>query len=103
MFYTARPYAGAALIADVLERHPGVRVELVGQNSSDVFDDLRRGRLEAARIAVPGAISEGMTVVPVAHDELVYIRADLNRTGKPRTAAQLATANTVMPHSTHRA
>src|SRR5690606_6226106 len=36
MFGTARLYAGAQLIADVLQRHPGVRVELVGQNSSDV-------------------------------------------------------------------
>ncbi|HEY9563522.1 MAG TPA: LysR family transcriptional regulator [Nocardioides sp.] len=103
MFGTARLYAGAALIADVLERHPGVRVELVGQNSSDVFDDLRRGRLEAAMIAVPGVISEGMTVVPVAHDELVYISADLDRIRQPITAAKLATANLVMPDSTFRA
>src|SRR3954447_12717675 len=36
MFGTARLYAGASLIADVLKRHPGVRVELIGQNSSDV-------------------------------------------------------------------
>ena len=42
MFGTARLYAGAALIADVLERHPGVRVELVGQNSTDVMEQLRR-------------------------------------------------------------
>ena len=42
MFGTARLYAGASLIADVLKRHPGVRVELIGQNSSDVQDHLRR-------------------------------------------------------------
>lgn len=103
MFGTARLYAGAALIADVLQRHPGVRVELVGQNSSDVFDDLRRGRLEAAIIAVPGVLSEGMTVVPVAHDELVYISADPERLRTPITAAKLAGANLVMPETTFRA
>jgi DNA-binding transcriptional LysR family regulator len=48
MFGTPRLYAGAALIADVLQRHPGVRVELIGQNSSEVQEDLRRGRIEAA-------------------------------------------------------
>ena len=37
----ARLYAGAALIADVLERHPGVRVELIGQNSTDVQEQPR--------------------------------------------------------------
>src|SRR3546814_19781014 len=83
MFGTARLYAGAALIADVLERHPGVRVELVGQNSSDVFDDLRRGRLEAAMIAVPAVISQGMTVVPVAHDERDYTTPEPARTRQP--------------------
>src|SRR6478736_1290037 len=47
MFGIARLYAGAGLIADVLARYPGVRVELVGQNSTEVAEDLRRGRLEA--------------------------------------------------------
>src|SRR5688500_6231422 len=61
MFGTARLYAGAGLVADVLTRHPGVRVELVGQNSTDVQEDLRRGRIEAAMIAVP-TVSEGMAV-----------------------------------------
>ena len=45
MFGLAHLYAGAALIADVLEDHPGVRVELVGQNSADVQEQLRRGLL----------------------------------------------------------
>ena len=36
IFGTARLYMGATLVADVLERHPGLRVELIGQNSSEV-------------------------------------------------------------------
>jgi len=79
MFGTARLYASAGLVADVLARHPGVRVELVGQNSSDVLEDLRRGRLEAAMIAVPQISSEGMEVTPVARDELVYVSAHPER------------------------
>src|SRR4051794_16893534 len=45
MFGIARLYGGSGLIADVLTRYPGVRVELIGQNSTEVFEDLRRGRL----------------------------------------------------------
>ena len=96
MFGTARLYAGAALIADVLERHPGVRVELIGQNSTDVQEQLRRGRLEAAMIAVPVA-SEGLEVRPVARDELVYISADPERLRTPVTAQRLSRSSLVMP------
>ncbi len=103
MFGTARLYAGADLVADVLARYPGVRVELVGQNSSDVFDDLRRGRIEAAMIAVPSVTSDGMTVTPVARDELVYVSADPERLTTPITAQRLARASLVMPETTWRA
>ncbi|WP_310961577.1 LysR family transcriptional regulator [Nocardioides terrisoli] len=103
MFGTARLYAGAALIADVLARHPGVRVELVGQNSTDVQEDLRRGRLEAAMIAMPQVASEGMSVTPVAQDELVYISADPEKLRTPVTAHRLSRASLVMPETTWRA
>ncbi|MQW74295.1 LysR family transcriptional regulator [Nocardioides sp. dk4132] len=103
MFGTARLYAGAGLVADVLARHPGVRVELVGQNSLDVQEDLRRGRLEAAMIAVSSAASEGLTITPVARDELVYISADHSRLTSPLTAHRLAQASLVMPETTWRA
>jgi len=102
MFGTARLYAGASLVADVLARYPGVRVELVGQNSSDVQDQLRRGRLEAAMIAVPSVQSEGMTVTPVARDELVYISNDPARLATPVTAHRLSLASLVMPETTWR-
>lgn len=103
MFGTARLYAGAGLVADVLARHPGVRVELVGQNSSEVQEDLRRGRLEAAMISVPSVESEGMQVTPVARDEIVYISADPETLASPITAKKLAAASLVMPETTWRA
>src|SRR3954468_4001156 len=102
MFGTARLYAGAGLVADVLERYPGVRVELVGQNSTEVQEDLRRGRLEAAMIAMPQVESEGMQVIPVAKDEIVYISADPDKLASPRTAKKLSQASLVMPETTWR-
>jgi DNA-binding transcriptional LysR family regulator len=102
MFGTARLYAGAGLVADVLARHPGVRVELVGQNSTDVQEDLRRGRIEAAMIAVPQVSSEGLHVTPVARDELVYISAEPDRLRSPVSAQRLAQASLVMPETTWR-
>jgi DNA-binding transcriptional LysR family regulator len=101
MFGTARFYLGAQLVADVLERHPGVRVELIGQNSTEVQEDLRRGRLEAAIIAIPVA-TEGMTVRPVARDELVYISTDPERLKKPVTATALGKASLVMAETSWR-
>jgi DNA-binding transcriptional LysR family regulator len=102
MFGTARLYAGASLIADVLKRHPGVRVELIGQNSSDVQEQLRRGFIEAAMIAMPQVRSEGMTVTPVATDELVFVSADPEKLTSPITAHRLGQAQLVMPETTWR-
>lgn len=103
MFGAARLYAGSKIVAEVLERHPGVRVELVGQHSHEVQEELRRGRLEAALIAVTNLESEGIHVTPVARDELVYISADHDRLSTPVTAARLAKATLVMPETTWRA
>lgn len=101
IFGTARLYLGAALVADVLQRHPGLRVELVGQNSSEVVEELRRGRLEAAMIALPVA-DDGMAVRPVAREELVYISADPAHLASPVTPKALAAAELVLPETTWR-
>ncbi|GAB6986039.1 LysR family transcriptional regulator [Nocardioides pyridinolyticus] len=103
MFGIARLYAGSGLIADVLARYPGVRVELIGQNSTEVFEDLRRGRLEAAMLAVSTVTSEGMTVTPIAREELVYVSTDPERVASPVTANRLSQASLVMPETTYRA
>ncbi len=102
MFGTARLYAGAGLVADVLARHPGVRVELIGQNSHEVAEELLRGRLEAAMIAVSSIASEGMEITPVARDEVVYISNAPERLAGPVTAKRLAEASLVMPETTWR-
>ena len=94
-FGTARLYLGSALVADVLREHPRVRLELIGQNSMEVLQDLRHGRLEAAVIALPIA-DEGLQVQPLMRDELVYVSADPQRVRKPVTAAELAAAPLVL-------
>jgi len=103
MFGIARLYAGAGLIADVLDRYPGVRVELVGQNSTQVAEDLRRGHLEAAMLAVDTVESEGLTITPVAREELVFISADPARLETPVSAHRLSLASLAMPETTYRA
>jgi DNA-binding transcriptional LysR family regulator len=102
IFGIARLYISATLIGDVLERYPGVRVELVGQNSTEVLDDLRRGRTEAALVVSPPT-DEGLEVLPVARDELVYVSAHADRVRTPVTAKRLAEAPLVMPDTTWRA
>lgn len=103
MFGSARFYASADLVADVLERYPGVRLELIGAHSIDVQDQLRRGQLEAALIAVSQLSSEGLTIMPVARDELVYISADPAALATPVTAERLASARLAMAETTWRA
>ena len=103
VFGTARLYMGAQLVADMLERHPGVRVELIGQNSTEVQEQLRRGHIEAAMISVDQVDTEGMTVAPVAREELGLLTMDQERTRQPVTAQDLATAALVMPETTWRA
>lgn len=102
IFGIARLYVSATLVADVLDRYPGVRVELVGQNSIEVMEELRRGRIEAAMIAAPPT-SEGVTITPVARDELVYLSVHPERVAGPVSARRLSEAPLVMPETTWRA
>jgi len=95
VFGTARLYLGSALVADVLREHPRVRLELIGQHSTEVLTDLRHGRLEAAVIALPIA-DEGLEVRPLIRDELVYVSADPHRVRRPVTATDLAAAPLVL-------
>ena len=104
MFGTARLYAGAGLVADVLARHPGVRVELVGQNSSDVTERAAAGPDRGGDDRDLHSLeSEGLEITPVARDELVYVSDDPDRLATPVTAHRLAQASLVMPETTWRA
>lgn len=95
VFGTSRLYLDSDLVADVLDRHPGVRIELVGLNSYDVLGQLRRGRVEAAIVALPIA-DDRLQVTPIMRDELVYVSAVPDRLLRPITAAVLAQAPLVL-------
>lgn len=101
MFGAARLYPGAALVADVLERHPGLRVELVGTNSTVVIDELRQGRLQAAIVAIP-VVDDSLAVRPIARDELVYVSADPERVGQPVTPKRVSEAPLVLADASFR-
>ncbi|MFF4923532.1 LysR family transcriptional regulator [Kitasatospora sp. MY 5-36] len=96
VFRTARHYLGSHLVADVLTRHPGLRVELVGPHSVPVLEQLRRGALEVAVVALPFGGAD-VTARRVMRDELVYVSADAARASAPVTPAQLAAAQLVLP------
>ncbi|MFE7526122.1 LysR substrate-binding domain-containing protein [Kitasatospora sp. NPDC057542] len=101
VFHTARLYLGSELVADVLERHPGLRLELIGPHSVPVLDQLRRGLLEAAVVALPFG-DQDATVRPVLRDELVYVSADPARVRASVTPSELAAAQLVLPDVSRR-
>ncbi len=99
VFGTSRLYLDSGLISDILDRYPGVRIELIGRNSNDVQDQLRRGHLEAAIIALP--ISDArLQVTPIMRDEVVYVSAVADRIQRPVTATVLAGAPLVLAEAT---
>jgi DNA-binding transcriptional LysR family regulator len=95
MFGTARLYFGAQIIADLLDRHPGIRVELVGQNSTEVATAVQNGELEAGVVALP-IDDDGLELEPLLHDELVYVSTTPERVARPVTATALADAQLVL-------
>lgn len=88
-FGSARHYLLGDLVADFRARHPEVRVRVLGQNSSEVADAVRDGRLEAALIVLP-IDDEGLDVRPAVRDEVLYTSADPQRTRAPATIERLA-------------
>ena len=95
VFGTARIYLASTVVLALLARHPGVRVELVGQNSAEVQEELRRGRMEAAVIALPVA-DPNLEVHILLRDELLYVSAHPDRLQQPVTGARLAQAPLVL-------
>ena len=89
MFGTASGYLIADLVGDFRKRYPGVRLRLVGQNSSLVADAVRAGRLEAALVVLP-VDDEGLELRPVHREELVVVGRSPERLGEAMTIERLA-------------
>src|SRR5918995_1241198 len=95
MFGTASGFLLARLVADFRSRHPSVRLRLVGQNSSEVAEDVRRGRLEAGLVVLP-VDDEGLEIRPARREEVVYVSSDDERVRRPVTIERLAAAPLIL-------
>jgi DNA-binding transcriptional LysR family regulator len=94
-FGSAHHYLLAELVEDFRTRHPGVRVRAVGQNSAEVADAVRDGRLEAGLVALP-IDDRGLDVRPALREELLYVSADPKRVATPMTIERLAEAPLIL-------
>lgn len=95
LFGAAHLYLASRLVADVHDRFPHARLALVGQNSLDTVDAVRRGHLEAALVALP-IDDTALTVRPVVQDEIVYVSANADRATQAKTPTDLAAAQLVL-------
>ena len=95
MFGTASGFLLSRLVADFRSRHPNVRLRLVGQNSSEVAENVRRGRLEAGLVVLP-VDDEGLDIRPIRREEVVYVSREPERVREPVTIERLAAAPLIL-------
>ena len=94
-FGSAHHYLLGGLVQDFRARHPSVRVRVVGQNSAEVADAVREGRLEAGLVVLP-IDDRGLDVRPAMREELLYVSAEPRRTRVPVDIATLADAPLIL-------
>jgi DNA-binding transcriptional LysR family regulator len=94
-FGSAHHYLLGGLVQDFRKRHPKVRIRVVGQNSVEVADAVRDGRLEAGLIALP-IEDHGLEVRPPIREENHYVSADPERTRTPKTIEEVAAAPLIL-------
>jgi DNA-binding transcriptional LysR family regulator len=98
-FSTAHHLLLPGLVEDFVRRHPQVAVRVVGENSVQLADAVRAGRLEAGLVALP-IDDEGLEVgAAIAQFEVVYASADPGRTAGAATIEQLVAAVLVLPEA----
>jgi len=80
-------------LPDLIDRfrreHPGVRLRLVGQNSAEVAAGVRDGVLEAGIVVLP-IDDEGLEVMPLLRDEVLWVSRDPDRVADPVTIEHVA-------------
>jgi DNA-binding transcriptional LysR family regulator len=92
---TARYYPGTEIVAEFRRRHPEVRVRVIGQNSAEVVDAVRRGEIEAGMVALP-IDDAGLDVQPMMRDEIVYASVEPRRLRRTMTMEALAVAPLIL-------
>ena len=95
-FGSAHHYLLGGLVAGVPRAGTrSVRVRVVGQNSAEVADAVRDGRLEAGLVALP-VDDRGLDVRPAMQEELLYVSAEPRRAREPMTIERLAEAPLIL-------
>ncbi|TNY35488.1 LysR family transcriptional regulator [Thermomonospora catenispora] len=89
LFRNADYYLVGPLVEAFVREHPRVRLRLPGQNSAEVADAVRAGRLEAGLVVLP-IDDEGLTVTSLMRDEVLYVSADPGRAAEPVPLGLLA-------------
>ena len=89
-FNSAHLYLLTELIREFHELHPGVRIQVVGLNSSEVADAVRDGRLEAGLVQLPVDDRELTLTSSVFSDQAVYVSRNPDHTRAPVDIATLA-------------
>jgi DNA-binding transcriptional LysR family regulator len=98
-FSSAHHFLLVDLVSAFRERYPGVRMRLLGRNSTEVADAVRDGRLEAGLVALP-VDTQGLDVTrPVWTAEVVYASADPSRVTSPVSIELLAGMPLVLPEA----
>lgn len=88
-------YALAGLVEQFHIRYPAVRARFVGQNSVEVAAAVASGELEAGLAVLP-VDDEGLDVVPLLRDEVLWVSASAQRAAAPVSIGDVAAARLVL-------
>jgi DNA-binding transcriptional LysR family regulator len=96
----ARFYPGMDIVAEFRDRHPNVRIRLLGLNSAEVVDALRNGEVEAGMVALP-IDDRGLDVRPVTRDEIVYVSTSRARLRGTIDIRRVSAAPLILPDASY--
>lgn len=88
-------YLSTDLALTFHQRYPSVRIRLVGQNSAETAVDVATGRLEAGLVSLP-VPDEGLEVVPLARDEVLFVSRNAGTPGFRPTIDEFASNDLVL-------
>lgn len=91
----ANYYLGAGLAARFRAEYPTVRIRLIGQNSAATAAAIVSSEVEAGLITLP-VDDEQLEILPVLHDEVVYVTAVDERVEDVVSIEELCAADLVL-------
>jgi DNA-binding transcriptional LysR family regulator len=88
-FGVAYRYMVKEVVTSFVARHPDVSVRVIGQHTSQVLDQIRRGELEAGLVSLPFDESQ-LVVEPLMSDEVLYAALSGPDTAQPMSIERLS-------------